>query len=152
MLLPTQPTAITQPQFSKGFEVWSTGHICLISDSCETIFPANDLCWKKYKKNVQQFHRIWIYYNVHRNIVGSLKCNMQSWTNTWQIMQIKMHRFEMDLETNIKIYPILWQLPYKMKLIRSEKSWGWNVLLGALLIWLLIAIEIPCTSVWLLLL
>lgn len=51
-----------------------------------------------------------------------------------------------------KSYPVRWEFPYKMKLMTSEKSWGWNVLLGALLMWLLNAREISWISVWLLLL
>lgn len=57
-----------------------------------------------------------------------------------------------DERVKERSYPILWEFPYKIKLITSEKSCGWNVLLGALLMWLLKAKEISWISVWLLLL
>lgn len=44
------------------------------------------------------------------------------------------------------MYPPRCRTPYKMKLMRSLKSCGWKVLLGALLMWWRMAIEISLIS------
>lgn len=71
-----------------------------------------------------------------------------AWSQDIQEYLINFHTWR----SQRKSYPVLWEFPYKIKLITSEKSCGWNVLLGALLMWLLNAKEISWISVWLLLL
>ncbi len=55
----------------------------------------------------------------------------------------------LTLDHHCDRYPPRCRTPYKMKLMRSLKSWGWKVLLGARLMWWRIASEISLISGWL---
>lgn len=46
-------------------------------------------------------------------------------------------------------YPPRCRTPYRIKLMRSLKSWGWKVLLGARLMWCRMASDISLISGWL---